>query len=414
MSRQEPSRQENRRQFLKRTGAGLASVWTASSLWNGATPSLFANEGGSQTPGIEILENGFVCNQENVFYGWPTIAKTKEGELLVVASEREDHVDPFGRVALFRSRDNGKSWSWPQTIYDGPLDDRDAGILVTSKGTLLVTTFTESGYYALLAAHMDRVKNNIEPKPGDWDIAGERFDRWMSAHNRLTDEQRKKEDRGSWMLRSTDDGVTWGARFECVVSSPHGPFETSDHRILFPGRDHSDHPRVHVMESRNDGKTWRHLSDIPVRPGDDKANYHELHGVEAADGTLIVQIRNHNVENCNETLQTESYDGGRSWTYPHSIGVWGFPSHLIKLQDNRLLMSYGHRRDPVSELARVSEDNGRTWSEPLTIWHIDDMGHDFGYPATVQLDDGSLLTVWYEVIKGTWFAAIRQTHWRLV
>ena len=35
-------------------------------------------------------------------------------------------------------------------------------------------------------------------------------------------------------------------------------------------------------------------------------------------------------------------------------------------------------------------------------------------PASVQLNDGTIQTVWYEVIKGTWIAVIRQAHWRLL
>lgn len=412
-------RDVNRREFLKRAGFGLAAgPFFSSGMTGGFHPFAFAKGDGAKSsgavPDFEILGNGQVSAQPSVFYGWPTIGITKENQLIVVASAREDHVDPFGRIDLFRSRDGGKSWTWPQTIYDGPLDERDAGLLITSKGSFLVTTFTGSGYSKLVHAQQERLKEGREPEPGEFAITGERFERWLSAYKRLTDEQRKKEDRGCWMLRSTDDGVNWSARYDCQLSSPHGPFETSDGRILFPGRDHSDQAFIRVNQSLDDGVTWDFLAPIPIRSGDDPAQYHELHGVEAADGRLVVQIRNHNLENCNETLQTESADGGKTWSEPHPIGVWGYPSHLIRMTDGNLLMTYSHRRDPVSELARVSTDCGKSWSEPMTIWHIDNMGHDFGYPASVQLPDGSIMSVWYEVIKGTWTAVIRWTHWRLV
>jgi hypothetical protein len=38
---------------------------------------------------------------------------------------------------------------------------------------------------------------------------------------------------------------------------------------------------------------------------------------------------------------------------------------------------------------------------------------DLGYPSTVELEDGSLLTVWYELLKGSSRAVLRQAHWRL-
>jgi hypothetical protein len=97
---------------------------------------------------------------------------------------------------------------------------------------------------------------------------------------------------------------------------------------------------------------------------------------------------------------------------PHAIGVWGLPSHLLRLRDDRLLMSYGHRRPPFGNQARISSDHGRTWSEPLIV-SGDGASGDLGYPSTVELGDGRLLTVWYERLKDTPRAVIRQAIWRL-
>jgi hypothetical protein len=137
-----------------------------------------------------------------------------------------------------------------------------------------------------------------------------------------------------------------------------------------------------------------------------------LHAVEATDGTLIAQIRNHNEADKGETLQTESKDGGKTWTEPHSIGVWGLPSHLLRLRDGRLLMSYGHRRKPFGNQARLSTDNGKTWGEPILL-SGDGKSGDLGYPSTVELKDGTLLTVWYESMTEPKLAVLRQAKWRL-
>ena len=414
-----PYTSQTRRDFLKRAGLGIAAgAFFAPHMSNGPDPSLYAKDGDdikfAPAPKFEIIKHGQVSAQPNIFYGWPTIATGKDDELVVVASAREDHVDPFGRVALFRSRDLGETWTWPQIILDGPADDRDSGILITQKGTFLVTTFTEIGYYHMIAAQQERLRKGVDPAPGEFAITGTRYESWLACYKRMTPEQREGEMGRCWMIRSTNEGCSWCERFDVQVSSPHGPFQAKDGRILFPGRNLTPgNTHVHVMESKDDGISWNHLGDIPTRKGDEASQYHELHGAEASDGTMITQIRNHNIANCNETLQTESVDGGKTWSSPHSIGTLGFPSHLLRLADGRLLMTYSFRFDPVSERARVSEDNGKTWSEPITLWHIDDMGHDFGYPATTQLSDGSLVTVWYEVIKGTWIAVVRMTKWRL-
>ena len=41
-----------------------------------------------------------------------------------------------------------------------------------------------------------------------------------------------------------------------------------------------------------------------------------------------------------------SNDGGRTWSIPRPIGVWGLPSHLLRLRNGRILMTYGYRRAP--------------------------------------------------------------------
>lgn len=339
---------------------------------------------------LPFLRRGIrtISQDGRVYHGWPTLARTKEGRLLLAWSGgREAHVCPFGRVDMAQSDDGGKTWTWPRTILDGAIDDRDAGLCVTSKGTILLTTFTSLAY------------------------AESMKDRWRGVHERLSPEARQAE-LGSWMLRSTDGGTTWSARYDSIVNSPHGPCELADGRLLYAGKELWKGDRNTVCESGDDGLSWRRLSEIPARDGDDPRHYHELHAVQAKDGRVIVHIRNHNTANANETLQCESSDGGRTWTKPRAIGVWGLPSHLLRLRDGRLLMSYGYRRKPFGNQARVSADGGASWSEPVTI-SDDGAGGDLGYPSTVELDDGSFVTVWYERLKDSPLAVLRQADWKL-
>lgn len=333
------------------------------------------------------------------YHGWPTLARRANGELLAVYSGgREAHVCPFGRVELMRSHDNGASWSWPEVIMDSPIDDRDAGIVETAQGSLLVTTFTSLAYEPVLE------------KARNWPLA--RLRRWRAAHERLNAEQRRSL-LGTWMLRSTDGGLTWSAPYRVPLDSPHGPVTVAGGRLLYAGKQlWEPGKKVGVCESVDDGLTWRWIADIPARAGDTVEQYHELHLVEATPGGLILQLRNHNQANYLETLQSESEDGGRSWSTPHPIGVWGLPSHLMRLQDGRLLMSYGHRRQPFGVQARLSADQGRSWSEPIVL-SSDGVGSDLGYPSTVQLPSGELLTLWYELQAGSLRAVLRLARWRL-
>ena len=331
-----------------------------------------------------------ISQQPDYYHGWPTLARRRNGELLVAYSGgREAHVCPYGRVELIRSRDEGRTWTFPEVVLDTAIDDRDAGIVETPSGALLVTTFTSLAYEASLA------KNP----------------RWQSVQARTTPEQRKQL-LDTWMLRSTDGGLTWSAPYRVPVNSPHGPVLLEDGRLLYAGKQlWKPGSKVGVCESTDDGRSWSWLSGIPARPGDDHAQYHELHAVDAGRGGILVHIRNHNKPNADETLQTESADGGKSWTVPHPIGVWGLPSHLLRLRDGRLLMTYGYRRAPFGNQARVSRDRGDTWSDPITISDNGASG-DLGYPSTVEYADGSLLTVWYEKPANSPKAVLRQARWK--
>jgi hypothetical protein len=288
------------------------------------------------------------------YHGWPTIARRANGELLLVYSGgREDHVCPFGRVELMRSHDSGANWTWPQVLLDGPIDDRDSGICVTPRGAILVTTFTSVAYVPLLE------------DSSNW--PEQRRSRWKAAHERIDEPQRRRE-LGVWMIKSDDGGVTWSERYDPLVNSPHGPIPLKDGRLLYAGKDlWREGERVGVCDSIDDGRTWRWLSTIPTRDGDRQEEYHELHAVETTDGRILVHIRNHNPMSEGETLQSDSGDGGQSWSVPRSIGVWGLPSHLMRLKDDRLLMTYGHRRAPLGNQARVSNDQGQTWSAPIPL-----------------------------------------------
>lgn len=383
----------SRRRFLRDSSA-VAAVALLS-------PSVRAQS----APPAKVLETKIISLDPDHYHGWPTLARRKNGQLLLVCSGgREEHICPFGRVELIVSNDNGATWGWPRVLLDGDSDDRDAGVLVTSRGTLLVTTFTSLAYERALQT----AEKKKPGEPGAW--PAERLQLWQAAHNRLTAEQRQAE-LGQWMIRSTDGGVTWSPRYASVVNSPHGPIELADGRLLYAGKElWTGDRRTGVCESLDDGRTWRWLAAIPPRPNDDAASFHELHAVEAADGRILVHIRNHNKANAGETLQSESTDGGKTWSVPQAVGVWGLPSHLLKLRNGNLLMTYGYRRQPFGNQARVSRDNGRTWSEPLTI-SADGSGGDLGYPSTVELDDGTLLTAWYERMKDSPRAVLRQAKW---
>ncbi len=391
----------SRRHFLQAAGVVTAAAWAGIRSRASAAP-----------PSIQLLDTKIISQQPEYYHGWPTVARRANGELWVTCSGgRQAHVCPFGQVVAMTSRDNGATWTYPRVLLDSAIDDRDSGVIETAKGTLLVTTFTSLAYVPLLEKQM----KFAEVSSKGWSTKGMTPDdlaRWKACHERLNAAERQAE-LGQWLVRSTDGGKTWSTRLPTIVNSPHGPIQLGDGRLLYAGKElWTGKKRTGVCESRDDGKTWRWLAEIPTREGDTAQQYHELHAVEVSRGHIVVQIRNHNKANSGETLQTESSNGGRTWSVPHPIGVWGLPSHLLRLRSGKLLMTYGHRRPPYGNQARFSDDGGKSWSEPVIV-SGDGAGGDLGYPSTVELADGGLLTVWYESMKGSPRAVLRQARWKM-
>jgi hypothetical protein len=107
-------------------------------------------------------------------------------------------------------------------------------------------------------------------------------------------------------------------------------------------------------------------------------------------------------------------DGGRTWTPMTPTTLSGLPPHLLVLEDGRLLATYGHRRKThggYGEYAAVSTDGGRTWDFKVKLSGA--KNNDLGYPASVELERGVILTVYYQKPPTGGKPCIMATKWKL-
>ena len=336
------------------------------------------------SPQAEILSSKVICKEPGRYIGWPTIVRTRAGELIVVFSgDRESHTCAWGKMEIIRSNDGGKSWSDPVVIVNTPLDDRDAGLLETSEGILLTSWFTSVGFE-------DEEKYQEHGKT----ISQEVRDQWL----------------GHWTQRSTDSGVTWEDPVRCLVSTPHGPIETDDGRLLYLGHCTIDgEGALGVEESTDQGRSWNLIGTVPTPEG---IGLGEPYMVEAKSGKLVGLFR-WGISDLRKKImwQSESLDGGRTWTETYRTEILGYPAHMLRLKDDRILLVYGLRVAPFGEKARVSDDEGETWSDEMALYN--GFGPDHGYPASAVLADGSILTVYYHPENPGETTCLMGTHWRL-
>ena len=90
-----------------------------------------------------------------------------------------------------------------------------------------------------------------------------------------------------------------------------------------------------------------------------------------------------------------SDDDGLTWNSPQRVTKRNeINAHLTRLQDGRLLLTYGTRvKDQYGVLAKLSTDEGQTWSDPIRLANT--LNTDCGYPSSIQRDDGKIVTAYY-------------------
>lgn len=329
------------------------------------------------------------------YFGWPTVCRLKNGRLAAVASGfRLSHVCPFGKTVISFSEDEGKTWTAPAPVFDTPLDDRDGGICAFGQSGVIVTSFNNT------AAFQRSRAVGIDPYR----------DGYLES---ITMDDEQAYHAAAYRV-SFDNGVTFGPIYKVPIIAPHGPIELNDGTILMVGHGFNcpDPFPIEVYQLGLDGKT-QHLSSIPL-PQTDRL-FCEPHCIQLKDGTVLCHIRVQQDGYKMFTLyETRSGDGGRSWSTPKQLlgDTEGAPAHLMYLKDGTLLCSYGRRNAPYDIRVIASKDHGQTWSEPVTLYSCPH-SRDLGYPSTVELKNGDLLTVFYAHPEEGAPALILSQKWRI-
>lgn len=341
-------------------------------------------------------ENKIICENPNSmfnYFGWPSVNRLPDGTLAMVCSGfRLSHVCPWGKGVISYSRDEGKTWTKPAVVIDTPEDDRDCGI-VTFGGKVMLNTFncgfTTPTYEEEKLSYFYQLPVSLG---------------YMSQVDR---EEADKHFAGS-LYTISENGYEFGPVQRCPVQTPHGGCVLPDGRIFFVGRHYGEDGQFssslhcYLYDENNN---WTYVSEIPCP--EDEPYYCEPH-VIALENKIIVHIRTYDFK----ILQCESYDDGKTFTNPRVLITHGSPPHLLRHSSGVLICSYGYRLEPFGQRFMLSYDNGDTW-ETDYILRDDAHSGDLGYPATVELKDGSLLTVYYQKPAGLDNTVIMQSIWRL-
>lgn len=220
---------------------------------------------------------------------------------------------------------------------------------------------------------------------------------------------------------SYDRGHTWKGPFRLPMMGQKGISARTDMVIngkhdcfffLTAAKSNNKEGRVICARTTDGCKTFEFVSYVGPEP----AGYNIMPStVRISPTELLCTIRCHNGsrENARSWIEAwRSKDNCKTWEFDQELTDCGEgnPAATLKLKDGRLCMTFGHRKAPYEMRALLSSDNGKTWSEPFVI-EGEGGGRDMGYPRTLQLENGNVVTVYYFYDKTDRDRKINATIW---
>jgi hypothetical protein len=204
---------------------------------------------------------------------------------------------------------------------------------------------------------------------------------------------------------SYNRGHSWKGPFQLPLMEQPGIAARTDYVVNGPGdcflfltasKANNREGRVLSARTKDGGLSWKFVAFIGPEP--------------AGYAIMPSTVRTHNKELVTTIRRLEEGPPKRSWIEAWKSGddgvTWtelenpvadtgeGNPPSLIRLHDGRLCVTYGVRAKPFGMFARISRDDGETWSEPIVLRN-DGGGRDIGYPRSVQRPDGRIVTIYY-------------------
>ncbi len=314
------------------------------------------------------LERFLVCSTQGYF---PVLVRTGRQSLAVIYRTGGTHVSISATLAVATSTDGGRCWSDPVEITPRWEDSRNPAFGVNAKGDLLAA-YWKAG----LDCYVDDTNG---PQWQNVKITGR-----VPA---------------MFVRRSTDHGRTWSKEWPyksklLALPSPFGRIiPAPDGTLLMGVYGTPRRPRKGcrdislLLRSTDGGRTWGDESLVAT-------GHNEIAYAFLAQGRLLAAARSES----GHVATLFSDDGGRTWSKPVQVTRDGeHPADLTVLASGAVQMTFGRRIRPMGAGVLLSRDGGESWDTEHEVLLAGDgiRNGDLGYPSTVQLADGTIVTALY-------------------
>lgn len=373
---------------------------------------------------FQKISESLIYRDPEFYSSFPGIANLGDGELFIVfrrapcyiglpgvSPDWVAHLDRNSKLMYMRSHDNGKTWDKPRLLYAPPIGAaQDGGVMFDGK-----TLFVNSFHWGNLPDHV--IKTLRDNGQDEYIFSA------YGGSNVATV-------LGSFVLRSSDCGKEWEGPFlpdplpgypdvypgrPLRMHNRANIIRLPDGRLLYPGQALHYRPQysssVVVYESRDNGETWQYLATPAEANG--VAVFEEPCITRTDSGKIVLLIRTHKSPSGEEypdeagtkrarLWRCESADGGRTWTEPVDLGIHGEPAATCRMDDGRILVTYGYRMDPFGVRARICNPEMTDIAEAEEIIIRDDATRpDCGYPWVAALGNNQYIIVYYMNPLGT-------------
>ena len=305
-----------------------------------------------------------------------------DGTIAAIIYNKPSHGATEGEVDCYTSKDGGITWKFTgrPLEHDPETAPQHAAVGLSHDGSLIVLL---SGYSG------KNLRENILPIV---------------------------------VCRSQDGGETWERNGSIVLPEgitdlyPFGKVVIADDKTLIgtiyawdiEENGIGGQSRSYLFYSYDDGRTWGNptiIGESGHKPGEYGlySNFSETRVLPLRPERWLAVTRRSTGGNNSDLELLISENKGKTWKVPDNMVGWGItgylehPGHLLKLNDGRILLTYGIRWSERGIGARISNDEGRTWGPPMIVFQYGYEMKDWGgYPSSVQLEDGTIVTVYYD------------------